>query len=146
SSRLHGRWRAGGRRITDRHQEPPAGAPARAACRSTAAGDRPFEDDDGAVAGVAVWRSAARDPAAWGRGRTDIVRHAETRRHPAALAAGVTVLARRRLHQRGRARTARGQGRAGGIAMSRVLAQARKELTQLIRDRLAMALALVLPI
>jgi len=30
--------------------------------------------------------------------------------------------------------------------MSRVLAQARKELTQLIRDRLAMALALVLPI
>ena len=30
--------------------------------------------------------------------------------------------------------------------MKRVFAQTRKELTQLIRDRLAMALALVLPI
>ena len=35
---------------------------------------------------------------------------------------------------------------AGASSMSRIMAQARKELMQLVRDRLALALALVLPL
>jgi ABC-2 type transport system ATP-binding protein len=67
-------------RITDRDQEPAAGTLLERTS-IVPAGDGPAEDDDGALAGVAVRRSAARDPAA-GNQAEQGSRYADARRHP----------------------------------------------------------------
>ncbi len=73
---------------------------------------------------------------------------AGSRRSARAGRARRTLLAGRRVHQRGRAGPRARQDRLGRLEeliMRRIFAQARKELTQLLRDRLAVALALLLP-
>src|SRR5436309_7029991 len=141
---IHGGRRAGGRGHAE-WREGRAGRPrARGARRRPAARGGRAEDGARAVARVALRRSVARHRRgrrAGGRARPR--GEAGARGHPGARGEGGGLLAGGRLpgHRReGRRR------RLTADRMRRIIAQARKELTQLLRDPLALGLALGLPV